>query len=80
MEELKQLKKEGHRLLTQYIVSTLKVQNDKKHFHKKTRQAYSRLAQELRTDAFKCHFGNMNTIEEANRAIVRIKSWQQINN
>jgi hypothetical protein len=77
MNELKELKHEGHRLLNQYIVSTLLVQNDKKHFHKKTRQAYKRLAQELRTDAFKCHFGNMHTIDEVKKAIDVLKSWQE---
>ena len=38
MEELKELKHEGHKLLNQYIISTLKVQGDKKHFHKKKKQ------------------------------------------
>ena len=77
MEELKELKHEGHKLLNQYIISTLRVQGDKKHFHKKKKQAYHRLAQELRTDAFKCHFGNMHTIDEIKKAIVVLKGWQE---
>lgn len=76
MEEIRRLKHECHHYLNMYIISTLRVQGDKKHFRKKKRNAYHRLAQELRTDAFKCHFGNMNTVEELERALLVLKSWQ----
>ena len=75
MEEIKRLKNLCHYYLDLYVVSTLRVTGDKKHYRKKLRQAYHRLAQELRTDAFKCHFGNMNTIEELNKALAIIKGW-----
>ncbi len=51
------------------------MQNDKKHYHKQKKKAYHRLAHELKTDAFKCHFGNMNTVEELENALGVLKSW-----
>ena len=76
MEEIRQLKTLCHYYLDLYVTSTLRVAGDKKHYRKKLRQAYHRLAQELRTDAFKCHFGNMNTVEELERALVVLQKWQ----
>ena len=76
MEEIRRLKNICHQYLEPYIKSTLRVSSDKKHYQKKKRQAYHRLAQELRTDAFKCHFGNMNTVKELERALVVLRSWQ----
>ena len=76
MEEIRRLKNICHQYLETYIKSTLRVSSDKKHYQKKKRQAYHRLAQELRTDAFKCHFGNMNTVKELERALVVLRSWQ----
>ena len=74
MDELRQLKIEGHYLLNEYVKSTLKVFNNK-HYHKQKRKAYHRLAEELHTDKFKCHFSNMNTKEEIIKAINILKSW-----
>lgn len=76
MEEIRRLKVECHYYLGLYIISTLRVYGDKKHYQKKKRNAYHKLAQELRTDAFKCHFGNMNTIAELQRALDILKNWQ----
>lgn len=76
MEEIRRLKNICHQYLETYIKLTLRVSGDKKHYQKKKRQAYHRLAQELRTDAFKCHFGNMNTVEELKRALAVLQSWQ----
>ena len=76
MEEIRRLKNECHHYLDLYIMSTLRVQGDKKHYQKKKRNAYHRLMQELRTDAFKCHFSNMNTVEELEKALVILQSWQ----
>ena len=75
MEEIRQLKSMCHYYLDIYIVSTLRVFDDKKHYNKQKRKAYHRLAQELRTDAFKCHFGNMHTVEELQRALDLLKTW-----
>ena len=76
MEEIKRLKNICHQYLEIYIKSTLRISGDKKHYQKKKRQAYHRLMQELRTDAFKCYFSNMNTIEELEKALVVLQSWQ----
>ena len=70
MEEIRRLKNICHQYLETYIKSTLRVSSDKKHYQKKKRQAYHRLAQELRT------FGNMNTVKELERALVVLRSWQ----
>ena len=75
MEEIREMKHICHHYFNEYVRSTLRVNGDKKHYQKKKRNAYHRLAQELRTDAFKCHFGNMNTIEELNKALTIIKGW-----
>ena len=75
MEEIKELKHICHYYFDKYVESTLRVSNDKRHYQKKKRQAYHRLAQELRTDAFKCHFGNMNTVDELHKALTIIKEW-----
>ena len=73
--QIKELKALCHHYLDLYVVSTLRVQGDKRHYQKKKRKAYHRLAQELRTDAHKCHFRNMDTVEELERAIVVLQSW-----
>ena len=78
MEDVKELKHLGHYYLNTYIKTTLRVENDKKHYNKMKRHAYHRLAQELRTDPYKCHFGNMNTSEEVMLAINVLKKWIEI--
>lgn len=75
MKEIKELKNICHYYFDMYVQSTLRVYGDKKHYHKRRKNAYHKLAQELRTDAFKCHFGNMNTVEELQNALDIIKSW-----
>lgn len=75
MEAIKQLKKECHFYLDKYIISNLRVQGDKKHYQKEKRKAYHKLAQELRTDAFKCHFGNMNDVSELKKSLSILKCW-----
>ncbi len=78
MKEIKELKHLGHYYLNMYIKKTLRVENDKKHYQKMKRNAYHRLAQELRTDPYRCHFGCMNTIEEVILAINVLKKWNGI--
>ena len=75
MEEIRRLKSICYYHFEKYVSSTLRVEQDKKHYNKQKRNAYHRLAQELRTDAFKCHFGNMNTAEELEKALAVLKSW-----
>lgn len=75
MENIKELKNICHYYFDRYVESTLEIKDSKKHFNKKRRNAYHRLAQELRTDAFKCHFSKMNTVEELEKALVILKSW-----
>lgn len=75
MGEIKELKGICHYYFDMYVKSTLKVLGDKRHYQKRRRNAYHKLAQELKCDAFKCHFSNMNTVEELQNAIDIIKSW-----
>lgn len=75
MEEIRQLKNMCHYYFDLYVLSSLRVSGDKKHYQKQKRNAYHRLAQELKTDAFKCHFSNMGTTEELEIALSILKSW-----
>lgn len=75
MKNIKELKNICHYHFDKYVQSTLRAYGDKKHYHKRKKNAYHRLAQELKTDAFKCHFSNMNTMEELQRALSVIKKW-----
>lgn len=76
MDEIKRLKGLCHHYLEAYIATTLTVPNSNKHYNKKKRNAYHRLAQELRTDAYQCHFRNMHTEEELRKALSVLQSWQ----
>lgn len=75
MEDIKELKNICHYYFDMYVQSTLRVYGDKKHYHKRRKNAYHKLAQELKVDAYKCHFGNMHTVEELQRALTIIKNW-----
>ena len=75
MEEIRRLKNVCHQYLETYIKSTLRVSGDKKHYKKQKRKAYQKLAQELKIDTCKCHFSNMNTVEELERALVVLQGW-----
>lgn len=75
LKRLKRLKSECHYYFDKYVESTLDFKSSKKHYQNKRRIAYHKLAQELHTDAFKCHFSNMNNIEELEKALRVIKKW-----
>ncbi len=75
MDEIRKLKSMCHYYLDLYIKSILRVTDDKRHFQKSKRNAYHRLAHELKTDAFNCHFSNMNNIEELQNALDILKNW-----
>ena len=75
MEDIKELKHLVHYYLNTYIRTTLIVEKDKKHYNRMKRNAYHRLAQELRVDPYKCHFGNMNTVKEVMLAINILQKW-----
>lgn len=75
MEDIKELKSICHYHFDKYVKSTLRACGDKEHYHKKRKNAYHKLMQELRVDAYKCYFGNMHTVEELQRALTIIKNW-----
>lgn len=74
MEEIKEMKNKCHAIFDAYWSAKVKC-NNRNHIVKLRRKAYHKLAKELGTDFFMCHFSKMNDINTLQRAYEILLKW-----
>jgi len=77
--EIAELKNLCHKIFDSYWYAQWVAQfekNKNKNINKFRRNAYHKLAQEMRVDAFKCHFRSMNDIDTLLLAYQIISKWE----